>query len=262
MAPSPDEERAPDSARAPEKAVLRRAFVVLDAFAGSQEEQTISGICRQTDLPPSTVHRILATMIDWGGVERTGRGRYRLGLKFWKLGSQVPQARQLRDVALPFLEDLYEATHEVVHLGVRDGLDLLYVEKISGRRSVHAMSSVGRRLPLHATGPGKVLLAHGGPELLDDVLAHGLSRRTPHTITDPTELRSALAHIRQTGVAVSRNEASMGTASVAAPICDSTGTVVASVSVVMPDDRIDVPQLIPLVKTIARAISRQSSKPL
>ncbi|MFC4003850.1 IclR family transcriptional regulator [Prauserella oleivorans] len=241
--------------------MLRRAFVILDAFAGSQEEQTITGICRKTDLPPSTVHRMLATMVDWGGVERTGRGRYRLGLKFWKLGSQVPQARQLRDIALPFLEDLYEATHEVVHLGVRDGLDLLYVEKISGRRSVQAMSGVGRRLPLYATGPGKVLLAHGGTELLDDVIAHGLVRRTEYTITDPAQLRRALAEVRKTGVAVSRNEASMGTASVAAPIRDSTGTVVASVSVVMPDDRIDVPKLIPLVKTVARAISRQNTEP-
>lgn len=248
----------PSSAQ-PEKAVLRRALAILDGFDGTRAEQTISDLCRRTDLPPATVHRILATLIEWGGIERVARGRYRLGLKLWHLGSLVPQARRLRDLALPFLEDLYEATHEVVHLGVLDGLELLYVEKISGRRSVRALSEVGRRLPLHATGPGKVLLAHAGSDLLDEVLTQGLAPRTPYTITDPEELRRVLATVRCTGVAVCRNEASLGTASVAAPITGPQGKVVASVSVVMPDDRIDVPRLIPLVKTVARAISRHTA---
>lgn len=238
--------------------MLRRGLEVLDTFISSGNEQTISGICRETGFPPATVHRMLASLIEWGGVERIARGRYRLGLKLWQLGSAVPQARRLRDVALPFLEDLYEATHEVVHLGVRDELELLYVEKISGRRSVRATSSVGRRLPLYATGPGKVLLAYSGPELLDKVIKRGLVRRTDHTITDPAQLRRAMAEIRATGVAISRNEASIGTASVAAPIHDPSGEIIASVSVVMPDKRIDPPALIPLVKTVARAISRHT----
>lgn len=249
--------RRPDGLQ-PEKAVLRRGLEILDTFTGPDTEQAIGAICRQTGLPPATVHRMLATLIEWGAVERVARGRYRLGLKLWQLGSAVPQARRLRDIALPFLEDLYEATHEVVHLGVRDGLDLLYVEKISGRRSVRATSSVGRQLPLYATGPGKVLLAFAAPSLLDEVVKRGLEHRTPYTITDPDKLRRALAEIRATGVAISHNEASMGTASVAAPIYDRMGAVVASVSVVMPDDRLNAPALIPLVKTVARAISRHA----
>jgi DNA-binding IclR family transcriptional regulator len=240
--------------------VLRRGLEILDSF-GSSSELTISALCQRTGLPPATVHRMLATLIDWGGVERTARGRYRLGLKVWELGAAVPQARHLRDIALPFLEDLYEATHEVVHLGVRDDDQLVYVEKISGRRSVKATSSVGRQLPLHATGPGKVLLAYAPAELFDRLVAQGLTRRTPHTITDPAKLRTALAEIRTTGVAISRNESSMGTASVAAPIRDGSGAVVASVSVVMPESRMNPVSLIPLVKTVARAISRHTGPP-
>lgn len=240
----------------PHKAAVRRSLDVLDAFATGQV-QTVASVCETTGLPPATAYRMLTMLIDWGGVEKVGRGRYRLGLKLWRLGSSVPVARQLRDVALPFLEDLYEATHEVVHLAVVDGLQTLYIEKISGRSTVPVTSRVGRRLPLHATGPGKVLLAFGPRTVLDEVLARELERRTAHTITDPAVLRRALAEIRKTGVAISRNEASMGTASVAAPVLDPAGTAVAAVSVVATADELKAPHLIPAVRAVARAISRQ-----
>jgi DNA-binding IclR family transcriptional regulator len=244
----------------PEKAVLRRGLQILECFSGSAGELSIRSICRATALPPATVHRMLAILVEWGGVERVARGRYRLGLKLWHLGAAVPQARRLRDVALPFLEDLYEVTHEVVHLGVRDGRSLLYVEKLSGRQSVHASSIVGLKLPLHATGPGKVLLAYAEPGLLEEIIAAGLDRLTPRTITDPGQLQRAMAEVRRTGVAVSRSESSLGTASVAAPIFDPDGKVVASVSVVVPEHRLEPPVLIPLVQTVARAISRHTGE--
>lgn len=243
-----------------DKAVLRRGLQILECFSHAGSEQSIRSICRMTGLPPATVHRMLAILVDWGGVERVARGRYRLGLKLWHLGAAVPQARRLRDVALPFLEDLYEVTHEVVHLGVRDGHSLLYVEKLSGRRSVHASSIVGLKLPLHATGPGKVLLAYAEPGLIEELIGHGLAQLTPRTITDPGQLHHAMAEVRRTGVAVSRSESSLGTASVAAPIFAPDGKVVASVSVVVPEQRLEPPVLIPLVQTVARAISRHTGE--
>lgn len=245
--------------RVHEPGVLRRGLDVLDCFSQRRGDQTISSICRDTGLPPSTAHRILADLVEWGAVERVGHGRYRLGLKMWHLGSAVPQARRLRDVALPFLEDLYEATHEVVHLGIREGRRLLYLEKLSGRTSVRATSTVGRHLPLHATGPGKVLLAFAEPGLLDELIEDGLERRTQFTITDPEPLRRALAEIRRTGVAISCGEASVGTASVAAPIFGSDGNVLASVSVVVSQERLNTPVLIPPVRAVARAISRHTA---
>jgi DNA-binding IclR family transcriptional regulator len=250
--------RRPVTRAEPEKAVLRRGLEILECFSGPASEQSIRSICRTTGLPPATVHRMLAILVEWGGVERVARGRYRLGLKLWHLGAGVPQARRLRDIALPFLEDLYEVTHEVVHLGVRDGQCLLYVEKLSGRQSVHASSIVGLRLPLHATGPGKVLLAYAEPGLLEEIIDHGLDQLTPRTITEPGQLKRAMAEVRRTGVAVSRSESSLGTASVAAPIFAPDGKVVASVSVVVPEPRLEPPVLIPLVQTVARAISRHT----
>ena len=95
--------------------------------------RTHGSITRATGLSPATAHRILAELVDWGAVERTGRGRYRIGLHLWRLGSLAPQGRELRDMALPYLQDLLEVTREVVHLVVLDENQALYVEKLESR---------------------------------------------------------------------------------------------------------------------------------
>jgi DNA-binding IclR family transcriptional regulator len=215
----------------------------------------VAEVCARTGLPPATVHRLLAVLVDWGGVEKVSRGRYRLAVRLWRLGARVPGTRTLRDAALPYLEDLYEATHCVVHLAIADGTDTLYVEKITGRHAPSLISSVGARLPMHASGPGKVLVAFGPPDLLDRVLATGLPPRTPRTITDEAAFRRAVAEVRRSGFAVSREEMSLGSASVAAPIFAGR-TAVASVSAVTTPDRLRVPAIAPLVTTVARAITR------
>ncbi|MFE4664645.1 IclR family transcriptional regulator [Streptomyces sp. NPDC056716] len=245
----------------PQRAVLLRGLDILDCFDSRQPVLGVTTIAARTGLPPATVYRLLTTLREWGAVERVDRGRYRLGLKLWRLGSAAPQVRQLRDAALPFLEDLYEATHAVVHLAVRDGHDTLYIEKISGRGAVPVASCVGRRLPLHATGPGKVLLAYGPPGVFDDLVAAGLDRLACGTITDPGELRRTLAAIRTTGHAVSRQEASDSTASVAAPVFGPTGTAVASISVVTPLGTFTPLAFVPAVRAVARAVSRALDAP-
>ena len=105
-------------------------------------------------------YRLATELVEWGALDRVGRGRYRVGLRLWQVGSLAPQARDLRDVALPFLQDLLEVTREVVHLVVLDEGQVLYIERLMSRPEVQVQSRVARRLPLHATGPGKVLLAH------------------------------------------------------------------------------------------------------
>jgi DNA-binding IclR family transcriptional regulator len=238
-----------------ERSVLRRGLSILECFAHGESDKTIAELCRRTGLPPATVHRLLAVLVDWGGVERVSRGKYRLAVRVWRLGAHVPRARTLRDVALPYLEDLYEATHALVHLAIVDGIEVLYIEKISGQHAVPVSSSVGGRLPLHASGPGKVLVAFGPPDLLDQVLAAGLKPRTKNTITDEATFRRTLSEIRKTGFVVSREEMSRGISSVAAPIFAGRQAV-ASVSVVTTPERLDVAVLTPLTTTIARAITR------
>ncbi len=242
---------------APEKSVLRRVLAILECFTEQQPEQTVASICRATGLPPATAHRMLAVLVDWGGVERTARGRYRLGLRLWRLGSLVPQTRELRGAALPYLEDLYEATHEIVVLAVLDGAQALYVEKIIGHRSLRGLPQVGPARPLHATGVGKTLLAHSPPDLLERLVRAGLRRLTDTTITKEFALRQELHAIRRDGVAISRQEATPGAMSVAAPVLARDGHIVASVSVIAPAERFDPATLAPWVRTVSRAISRQ-----
>lgn len=244
------------SGEAPDRSVLRRALMILECFTEQQSEQTIGALSSATGLPPATVHRMLAILVDWGGVERVERGRYRLGLRLWRIGATVPQTRELRSVTLPYLEDLYEATHETVALAVRDGLEALYVELITGHRTTRMLPQLEMSRPLHATGVGKVLLAFSSPELLDSILLLGLRQLTSNTITKEFALRQELHSIRRSGIAVSRAEATPGAIAVAAPILAGAGNVVASVSVIVPTHRFDRLNLQRSVLSVSRSISR------
>jgi DNA-binding IclR family transcriptional regulator len=155
---------------------------------------------------------------------------------------------------MPVMEDLHAATQQHVQLAVLDGTDALVVERISTPRAVPVVSGVGGRLPLHASAVGQMLLAHAGEELFGEVVRHGLTGFTPKTITDPAALRGALAECRRTGVAVVREEMSPDAYSVAAPITDSKGRVIAALSVVGADARTHL--LMPAVVLAGRGISR------
>jgi DNA-binding IclR family transcriptional regulator len=246
----------PGDATDPGRSVLNRALAVLDLFSKEEPEQSLATIQRATGLPSATAYRLVTELVQWGALERVGRGRYRIGLRLWQLGSLAPQARNLRDVALPFLQDLLDATHEVVHLVVLDEGRALYLERLMSRPEVHVQSRVARRLPLHATGPGKVLLAHSPPEFIETIISGGLSRQASGTITDPEQLRHVLAEIRTTGYCLSRNEMTDGASSVAAPVRGGAGEVIASISVVMPSDRQDLKAFVPAVRIAAAGVSR------
>jgi DNA-binding IclR family transcriptional regulator len=170
--------------------------------------------------------------VAWGGLTRQADGRYALGLKLWEIGVQTPTARNLRTIALPYLEDLYETTREHVHLAILDGHDALYLEKLSGHGAVRVISRVGGRLPLHSTGVGLVLLAYAPTDLIDSYLSTSLQRFLPQTVTSPEQLRKRLAGIRAQGIAQMSEEMTPGSSSIAAPIRDRTGQVVAAVSTV------------------------------
>jgi DNA-binding IclR family transcriptional regulator len=143
----------------------------------------------------------------------------------------------------------------VVHLVVLDGHEALFLERLMSQRAVHTRSRVARRLPLHATGPGKVLLAHSAPQFVDSVLAAGLPRMARGTITDPAVLRRKLAEIRACDYCLSFEEMTDGAASVAAPVRGADGEVVAAISAVVPVTT-DLRPLVPAVRLAAAGISR------
>jgi DNA-binding IclR family transcriptional regulator len=238
------------------RSVISKVVSLLDAFNPATPELTLGELARLTGLPVSTTYRLASELVEWGGLERADRSGYRIGLRLWELGSLAARAGTLRDVALPFMQDLYEATHENVHLAVRDGLEALYVDTISGQESVRTRSRRGGRLPLHATGVGKVLLAHAPDEVLAAVVDGGMRRYTPYTVVAPGHLRRALAEVRRNGVAYAREEMSLGSLSVAAPVVGSGGDVVAALAVVITQGRADLRRLAPAVRTAAISTSR------
>jgi DNA-binding IclR family transcriptional regulator len=244
---------------APPRSVLGRALGVLEAFSDASPELALADIVAATGLPPATAHRFVAELVEWGALERVGRGRSRIGMRLWRVGALAPHARNLREAALPPMQDLAAATGHVVHLVVLDGYRALFVERLAGQHDTTVRSRVGRDMPLHASGPGKVLLAHSASSLLDEVVTRGLPRLAPGTITDPARLREALDDIRRTGYCLSREEMTEGTASVAAPISDAEGRVVASLAVVVPV-ALPLPPFLPAVQMAAAAASRRMSR--
>lgn len=246
--------------RDPGVSVTARVLRLLAAFTPESPELTLSQLSRRAELPLSTAHRIVDELLRWGALERDADGRYRIGLRLWELGALAPRGVGLREAAMPFLEDLYEATHENVQLAVLEGTEALYVERISGRDAVNTVTRIGGRLPLHATGVGLVLLAHAEPALQEEILAGPLRRFTDKTITSPSVLRRVLADIRRSQFAVTDGQVELIALSVAAPIYGPTDEVVAALSIVVPaESRPEA--FVPAVRAAARGASRVLGAP-
>lgn len=234
---------------------------VLGTFQAEHPELTLSEISRRGGLPLTTTHRLVRELTRWGALERSADGRYHIGLHLWEIAALAPRGLGLREVALPYLEDLYEATHENVQLAVRDRLEVVYVERLTGRNSVRVLTRVGGRFALHATGVGLVLLAHAPPEVQEQVLGGTLERWTPETITSPRELRRVLADVRRRGYAVSDRQVTMDALSVGVPIRAAGDRVAAALSLVVHADGAQPSALAATLTVAARGISRALGGP-
>jgi DNA-binding IclR family transcriptional regulator len=239
--------------------VASKVVAILNAFRPSSSEMSLNQLAGRSGLAVSTAYRHANELVELGVLEAGKRGGYRIGLKLWEIASLAERGLPLREIALPYMLDLYEATHENVHLAVLDGYEALYVEKTTGRKSMPIKSREARRLPLHATGVGKVLLAHSPEEFISEVIGRGLPGFTPHTIVVPGQLLRSLADVRRNGFARTQEELTMGTVSVAAPVRNGNGEVVAALSIVGRSSRIDPDKLAPAVRTAALGISRRNS---
>ncbi|MGO9194836.1 MAG: IclR family transcriptional regulator [Streptosporangiaceae bacterium] len=244
--------------------VIGRALRLLDAFGPRQRELTLSEIARRAGMPLSTAHRLMHELCEWGAIERGDDGLYRIGLRLWEVGSLAPRGPGLREAALPFLEDLSQITRENVQLAVREGAEVVFIERIAGSGAVPVLTRVGGRFALTATGVGLVLLAHAPVDVQEEVLSGPIKRFTSKTVTDPVQLRRMLADVRSNGFSVSDRQVTMDSLSVGAPIHDPHGQVVAAVSLVVRygSTTPNTPHaLARLVRTSARAISRALSAP-
>jgi DNA-binding IclR family transcriptional regulator len=241
---------------APGASLVDRTLDVLGAFDERHRSLRLAELAARSGLTPPTTLRIVRRLVDAGALERTDDGSYVVGRRLWDIGLLAPVQTGLREVAAPFLQDLQAATRATVHLAERDGVRVLYLDRLSGVASVPVVSRVGSRLPMHATGVGKVLLAHAPAEVQQRVLAD-LRRLTPYTVVTPGTLVRQLERVRRDGFATTQEEMTLGACSVAVPVRDGDGEVVAALGVVVPSLRRDRDRLVAALSVAAAGVTRQ-----
>ncbi len=234
------------------RSVTLRATAVLGAFDREHRCLNLSQLSRRSGLPLATVHRLAADLVEGRLLVRRGDGRYEIGARMWRLGLLAP-ATDLRELALPHLQDLVAATGHTVHLAVLDGATALVIERLAGTKTIPTHHSPGGRLPLHCTAVGKALLAYAPALLLDEVMVD-LRRHTAYTVTDPRVLHRQLDEIRRTGLARSAQEHRLGVSSVAVPVNGHEG-VVAAIGLLAPLTSPRLPGALPHLRAAAASVS-------
>ena len=227
-----------------------RCLDLLEAVAA--EELGLVAVAERAGVGPSTAYRLLSTLMERGYVTRSPQtGQFRLGHKLVELASAARQdSERLRAAIHPHLRALRDATGETANLVVLDGLSIVYVDQVESSRAVRMFTTIGRRVPLHASGGGKAIAAFAPPELVDDLVAQGLERLTPHTLATPKRLRADLARVRERGYAVDDEEYEAGVICVAAPIFGQSGEIVAAASISGPAARMQEHELDALGATV------------
>ena len=220
---------------------VQNAARLLKEFGTAEGSLGVTELARRLGLGKSTVHRLLATLTAERILEHdAATGTYRLGLMMWELGARVSVHRVLHDAATSVIEELRNATKETVQVAVLDGREVVYVERLESPHTLRMFGRVGHRMPAHCTSTGKVLLAHL-PERRLAALLEGWrpEPKTDATICDPALLRAELERVRAQGWAENIGESELGVASVAAPVRNARGEVIAAVSVAGPTMRVN-----------------------
>jgi DNA-binding IclR family transcriptional regulator len=224
---------------------VERAVQILSSFDGEHPERGVSEIAQATGLHKATTHRIAMTLLNCGFLERTADGeRLRLGLGMVELGLGALRDLDFRRAAFPYMEQLVERFQETCDLSILDRDRVLYVEVVHSEHSLTITTRVGRRLPIHCTANGKVLLAFLPEQVVAPILSTRLRAFTEKTITSPAQLWEELEIIRQQGYGLDDEECEVGIRAVSAPICDIDGNVIAAMGLAGPSNRF-TPERIP-----------------
>ena len=221
--------------------VIERMFSLLDALAAHQDPVSLKLLSERTGLHPSTAHRILNDLAIGRFVDWPEAGSYRLGMRLLELGNLVKARLDVRDAAIGPMRELHKLTLQPVNLSVRQGDEIVYIERTYSERSgMQVVRAVGGRAPLHLTSVGKLFLAHEEPQRVRAYAARtGLSGHTRNSITDFTRLERELTQVRQSAIARDDEELELGVRCLAAGIYDDQNRLVAGLSVSAPADRLE-----------------------
>lgn len=236
---------------------IERMCAILNAFSENQQVLTLSDIGRRINLPKSTTHRLLSTLEAQGILIRDSEGRgYRLGYQLIHWGMLAQNSLDLRNLALPFLEQLRDETQETAVLSVLDYTHMaaIWLEQIESPQPVRWVKRVGQRVYLHAGASAKVLWAFLPEDEIEEILSRiEMVPIQSNTITDKEQLRQDLREIRRRGYSVSIEETDQGAMGVAAPVYDHRGRVVAGIGIIAPISRVSRPMIPDVAKKVLRA---------
>lgn len=246
----------------PATRTIARAMAVLHAFDATTPELGVTELGRRTGLDKSTVYRLLSALQQGGLIEQNpATSKYHLGFGLLRLAGLARQNLDLPAIARPHLQELADSTEETVNLSVMTDDDkIINIDGITSPHRVRNVGWIGREMPIHAVSGGKVMMACLPEKKVDQILARGLERLTPKTITDEERLRAELEQIRQVGYAVAIEELEEGLNAVAAPIWNHEGWPMAIISVSGPSFRLSQERLDELGGVTKQAADRISTK--
>lgn len=242
---------------------LERALTLLNVLSEYPNGIQITRLAEQVGLSKSTVHRLLATLIDMNYVIKDAEtDKYKIGYQVIYISRNVLNNIELIPIAKPFLKHLSADVNETIHLCMEDRGEVVYIDKIESNQTIRMYSRIGSRAPMYCTGVGKVLLSGKNDETFEEIAANTeFIARTEHTIRSRDELKQEVETIKSQGYALDNIENEEGIRCIAAPIFDYTGKIIASFSISGPSSRITMDrindELIHKVHETSRNISKQ-----
>jgi DNA-binding IclR family transcriptional regulator len=239
---------------------LARAVQVLDSFDAGTRDLSVSEIAGRAGMPLSTTHRLLGELVALGLLERLPGSRYCVGIRLWELAVRTPGALGIREIAMPHLVRAHSVMGQNLQLGILQDREMLYLIRLSAPVHVVNFIVVGGRIPFHATSSGLLLAAYAEPEVQERLVTLPLEPYQHAPLPTERELRSTFRQIRSRGHLTTRGYVHPDATSIAVPVRNPLGRVVAAINAIVPTDdphEASVLQvLIPTSKAITEAMAR------
>ncbi|MEW9670937.1 IclR family transcriptional regulator [Ammoniphilus sp. 3BR4] len=240
---------------------VRNALRILRLFSAERSELGITEIASDLSLSKSTAHRLVTALVQKGYLEKNEQNdRYLLGWALLGLSGIITTHLEIHREALPILNHLVEQLGEAIHIGVLEGQEIVYLHKVECKHPVRLQSNIGKRNPAFCSSAGKVILAFQGKEVIESVLQSKLLPYGPNTITDPAKLLHCFEEIKQLGYSLAIEELHEGVTSLAVPVRDYSGEVIAAISVVGPKERMPERKFPFYIENLKRAAEELSNQ--